>query len=93
MLRRLAIERIDGVVHVTNQGATTWYGFVREIAVAAGRDPDRVVPIRTAELVPPRPARRPANSVLDNAVLRSRDIPLLRPFDEALRELVATLVR
>ena len=36
MLRRLAVDRRPGVYHVTNQGAVTWYEFVREV-VAAGR--------------------------------------------------------
>ena len=50
-----------------------------------------VRPISTAELDPPRPAPRPANSVLDNAVLKASGIPLLREFREPLAELVAVL--
>ena len=56
-----------------------------------GKDPDMVRPITTAELQPPRPARRPANSVLDNAVLRAAGIELLRDFGEPLRETVQAL--
>ncbi|MER3405847.1 MAG: hypothetical protein C4289_12410, partial [Chloroflexota bacterium] len=59
-VRHLAVMRAPGVFHVTNQGATSWWGFARAIFAAAGHDPDRVVPIRTAELDPPRPAPRPA---------------------------------
>ena len=44
-----------------------------------------VRPITTAELDPPRPAPRPANSVLDNAVLRAAGMPLLRDFRDAAR--------
>ena len=58
-----------------------------------GDDPAIVRPITTAELDPPRPAPRPANSVLDNAVLRAAGIPLLRDFHEPLAELVAALTR
>ena len=50
-----------------------------------------VRPITTAELDPPRPAPRPANSVLDNAVLRAAGIPLLRDYRAPLAELVARL--
>jgi dTDP-4-dehydrorhamnose reductase len=50
-----------------------------------------VEPITTADLEPPRPAPRPANSVLDNAVLRLADIPPLRHHTEPLRELVTAL--
>jgi dTDP-4-dehydrorhamnose reductase len=90
-LRLLAVERRTGVHHVTNQGAVSWYQFVREILRAAGYDPDRVRPISTAELDPPRPAPRPANSVLDNAVWRAAGLPMLRDFRDPLAELVARL--
>ena len=65
----------DGVYHMTCAGSTTWCGFARAIferldavAQAIGepapsRRP-RVTAIRTADY--PTPARRPANSVLDN---------------------------
>ena len=92
LVRRLAEERRTGVYHATNQGAVSWYEFVREIVAAAGRDPDMVHPISTSQLDPPRPAPRPANSVLDNAALRSAGIPLLRDHREPLAELVAELV-
>ena len=52
---RLALDRRPGTFHVTNQGATTWFGFARAALAAAGHDPDRVEPIATAELDPPRP--------------------------------------
>jgi dTDP-4-dehydrorhamnose reductase len=53
-----------------------------------GADPDRVRPITTAELDPPRPAERPANSVLDNAVWRSLGWPMTRDFREPLAEML-----
>ena len=80
MVVRLAVARAPGVFHVTNQGATTWFGFARDVLSAAGQDPERVQPIATADLDPPRPARRPANSVLDNAALRLLGLPLLDPY-------------
>jgi dTDP-4-dehydrorhamnose reductase len=92
-LRRLAVERRSGIHHLTNAGAVSWFEFVREIVTLAGRDPDMVRPIRTADLDPPRPAPRPANSVLDNAVWRLAGLPPLRDHREPLAELVATLTR
>jgi dTDP-4-dehydrorhamnose reductase len=93
LLRRLALDRRSGVIHATNQGSVSWYEFVGEVLAAAGHDRAMVRPITTAELDPPRPAPRPANSVLDNVVLRAAGFPLLRDFREPLAELVAVLRR
>ncbi len=46
----LGLDRRPGIFHVTNSGATTWWGFVRAVLAAAGADPERVHPITTAEL-------------------------------------------
>ena len=91
VVRRFATERRPGLCHVTNQGAVSWYEFARATFAAAGADPDRVSPISTAELVPPRPAPRPANSVLDNAALRLCGLPLLPHFGDSLGALVRDL--
>ena len=90
-IRRLAVARLPGTFHVTNQGDTTWYGFVRDILEASGHDPDKVRPITTAELDPPRPAPRPANSVLDNAALRLGGLPLLPHYRDALARTLVEL--
>jgi len=87
----LATDRRPGVHHVTNTGATTWYGFVRAVLAAAGHDPERVHPITTADLDPPRPAPRPANSVLDNAALRLGGLPVLPDWRDGLDRLVRAL--
>lgn len=91
VVRRLSVERRPGIFHVTNQGAVSWFELAREIAVAAGADPDRVEPCLTTELRPARPAPRPANSVLDNVALRISGLPVPRDFREPLRELVREL--
>jgi dTDP-4-dehydrorhamnose reductase len=91
MVRRLAVDRRPGLHHVTNQGAASWCEFARAVVAAAGGDPAMVEPIRTADLDPPRPARRPANSVLDNAVLRMSGLPLLDDFHIPLDRLVRAL--
>ena len=63
----------------------------REVFAAAGHDPERVQPISTQELQPPRPAPRPANSVLDNLAWRLHGFGASRDFREPLAELVARL--
>jgi len=91
MILRLAGARLPGVFHVTNQGSTTWYHFARDVLAAAGMDAERVQPITTAQLQPPRPAPRPANSVLDNAALRGLGIALLDDHHVPLERLVKQL--
>lgn len=91
-IRRVALDRLSGIVHVTNQGACSWYEFAAAVVSAMGLDPAMVRPIATADLDPPRPAPRPANSVLDNAVLRSAGLPMLRHHAEPLAELVTVLM-
>jgi dTDP-4-dehydrorhamnose reductase len=92
MIRRLTVARLPGLFHVTNQGETTWFQFARDVLAAAGRDPDKVRPIATADLVPPRAAVRPFNSLLDNAALRLQGVPLLADHHEPLERLVKELV-
>ena len=91
-LRRVAIDRRSGVVHLTNQTATSWFGFAQDVVEAMGRDRAMVQPIATAQLHPPRPATRPANSRLDNAVWRASGMTALRDYREPLGEVVRALM-
>ena len=87
----LGLDRRPGIFHVTNSGATTWWGFVRAVLANAGADPDRVKPIKSTELDPPRPAPRPAYSVLDNMALRVSGLPALPDWHDGLSRLVTAL--
>jgi dTDP-4-dehydrorhamnose reductase len=89
-IRDFIEDHHPGIFHVTNAGAVSWFEFAQEVALAIGTDPERVYPISTDELDPPRPAPRPANSVLDNRALRFAGLPLLRDHREALDELVGS---
>lgn len=92
-VRLLVAARLPGVFHVTNAGPTTWFGLARDVFALAGADAGRVVPIASSQLDPPRPAPRPANSVLDNAALRLSGLPLLgdhrAPLERLVKELIA----
>lgn len=57
----LAAADATGVLHYCNREATTWHGFASAIARAVGSDID-IVAITTGDM--PRPAARPAYSVL-----------------------------
>jgi len=70
-----------GTVHAVNAGSTTWHGFARAIAARTAPEVE-VRPVPTEAF--PRPARRPANSVLATDRLRrllGRELP---PWEDAL---------
>ncbi|WP_327586254.1 dTDP-4-dehydrorhamnose reductase [Nonomuraea sp. NBC_00507] len=50
------------VYHGTSAGETSWCGLAKEIFTLLGLDSERVRPVTSSSF--PRPARRPANSVL-----------------------------
>ncbi|MBI3478658.1 MAG: dTDP-4-dehydrorhamnose reductase [Acidobacteria bacterium] len=60
-LAQLCRASARGIVHVTNSGNCTWYDFAREILSVSGMS-TAIKAVTTAEF--PRPARRPAYSVL-----------------------------
>ncbi len=91
VVAELGLQRRAGVFHATNQGAVSWFEFAREVAAAAGADPERVEPISTKDVTPPRPAPRPANSRLENAAIGLIGMDLPRHHLEPLRELVTAL--
>jgi dTDP-4-dehydrorhamnose reductase len=56
-----------GTYHATAAGSTTWFAFARDVVAAAGLSTEIVTPTTTAAF--PRPARRPAYSVLGHRAL------------------------
>ena len=61
-----------GTYHGTSSGQTSWYGFARAAAAAAGVDPAAVRETTSEGFV--RPAPRPAYSVLGHGALRSMGV-------------------
>ncbi len=86
----LGLDRRPGIYHVTNGGATTWWGFVRAVLAAAGADPERVKPIASTERSDPAP--RPTYSVLDNMALRLSGLPALPDWQDGVARLVPALL-
>jgi dTDP-4-dehydrorhamnose reductase len=64
----LAQSNAEGVVHIVNSGETTWHGFASEIARLLGSSIP-ILPVGTEAY--PRPAPRPAYSVLDTGRLQT----------------------
>jgi len=75
-------KQAEGLLHLVPSGATTWYGFAREIL----GEKSAITPIGSSEY--PTAARRPANSVLDNRkaqALLGRPLPDWRAVLAAVR--------
>ena len=79
-----------GILHLANEGITTWYGLAREVASIAGLDPERVTPCSTDEF--PRPAPRPADSVLNSERLAELGIDPMPPYQPSLAAAVKQLL-
>jgi dTDP-4-dehydrorhamnose reductase len=75
-----------GIVHATNSGNCTWYDFATEIVRQSAMS-TKVNPVTTAEF--PRPARRPANSVLSPHSLHAYNIHT-PDWKDALRRYLAS---
>jgi len=71
-----------GIFHGTNAGMTSWYGFTCAIAEHVGLSPDAVRPTNSAMF--PRPALRPAYSVLGHGRWADVGLPTMRDWRAAL---------
>ncbi len=69
-----------GTYHATASGSTTWAGFAREVVAADGGDPQAVQPVTTTAF--PRPAPRPAYSVLGHDALTAAGVRPIGPWRE-----------
>lgn len=83
----VAVERgASGLLHLTNEGQTTWFGLARRAVELAGIDPGRIEPCTTAEY--PTPARRPAYSVLGSERRGLLGMEALPSWEESLPKVV-----
>ena len=93
-LARITLDAIDreasGLLHLANEGVTTWFGLARQIASIAGLDPERVTPCTTDEF--PRPAPRPADSVLNSERVAGLGIESMPPYGPGLEAAVLALM-
>jgi len=87
---RIAVEEgWQGLVHGTCQGQTTWHGFTAEIFRQKGLRAD-LSPCTTADF--PRPAPRPAYSVLDGTLRSRLGTDVMPSWEDALAEVVGSEV-
>lgn len=86
----MAAHAPAGVYHGTSSGETTWFDFTREIFQLAGLDPERVQPTTTDKF--PRPAPRPAYSVLGHARWDEIGLPPIRNWQQALAQALPLII-
>jgi dTDP-4-dehydrorhamnose reductase len=76
-----------GIYHCTGSGETSWFGLARAVFEELGADPDRVHPTTTDKF--PRPAPRPAYSVLSDQAWREAGLTAMPHWRTALRHAFA----
>jgi dTDP-4-dehydrorhamnose reductase len=82
-------DQQPGIWHCTDEGEATWYVFARAVFAELGLDPARVQPTTTDKF--PRPAPRPAYSVLSTVKWQASGLPLMPHWRDALHEAFETL--
>ncbi|WP_274654026.1 dTDP-4-dehydrorhamnose reductase [Paenibacillus humicola] len=84
-LARFLLELVQtdyyGIYHASNTGICSWYEFAKAIFELSGKTV-RLEPCTTADF--PRPAPRPAYSVMDHSAIRIHGLTDLRPWREGL---------
>ncbi|WP_339133090.1 MAG: dTDP-4-dehydrorhamnose reductase [Candidatus Electrothrix sp. GW3-4] len=78
-IRQLLSSGLTGIAHATAEGSSTWYAgakyFLESMGVAFSLEP-----CSTAEY--PTPAHRPANSILENSLLKEQGMNLMQGWQQ-----------
>lgn len=85
----LCATQAYGIVHATGVGEVSWHAFASETLRLAGVTGIPIREATTATMV--RKVRRPAYSILAHRRLHELDIVVMRPWQEALAEYIASL--
>jgi dTDP-4-dehydrorhamnose reductase len=92
--RLVALGEADaepGIYHLTGSGRTTWCGLAKAVFAGIGADPARVRPTTTDKF--PRPAPRPAFSVLGSERAAAAGIEPMPAWETSLAQALPRLVR
>ena len=79
-----------GIYHGTNSGQGSWFDFAQEIFRLVGADVERVKPVASEAF--PRPAKRPAFSVLSHDKWKDSSVKEMRDWKLALVEAMPTII-
>ena len=80
----------SGILHLANEGPTTWFELARAAVALGGGDPASIQPCTTSEY--PTRAKRPAYSVLGSERLSTLGIPPLPHWSVSLPDVVRQLL-
>jgi dTDP-4-dehydrorhamnose reductase len=95
IVERIKVDNFPswGTYHCCGGGSTSWHGFAEAILAFGGRYEELAVkdliPIKTTEY--PLPAKRPANSVFDCRKIERNFNIKLRPWKDALQQMISEL--
>jgi dTDP-4-dehydrorhamnose reductase len=87
--RLVVADAAPGTYHATAAGQTSWYGLARAVFEELGADPERVRPTTTDRY--PRPAPRPAYSVLSHEAWARAGVAPLGEWRAMLHDAVPTV--
>ena len=90
IVRLVEAEAPFGTYHGTSSGEATWFSFAQAIFAAHGLDPARVLPTTTDAF--PRPAPRPAYSVLGHEAWSRAGLPALRDWQASLTDALPSVI-
>lgn len=77
------------ILHATNAGQASWFELARAVFAGLGADPERVLPCGTEDF--PRPAPRPAYSVLSGNSWAAAGLSPLRHWKQALNDALTAI--
>ncbi|WP_040797970.1 dTDP-4-dehydrorhamnose reductase [Nocardia higoensis] len=89
LLELAATPTAPRILHATNAGTASWFDLARAVFAELGADPERVRPCDSTAF--PRPAARPAYSVLSGRAWRAAGLTPLRDWREALHAALTDL--
>ena len=90
IIKLVLSEAPTGIYHGTNGGQATWFEFAQAIFSMTGADSSRVIPVSTSNF--PRPAKRPAYSVLGHDAWAHASVPAMRDWKIALKEAMPAII-
>lgn len=82
-IEHLLNSQLCGIIHATAEGYCTWHEGAKKFLNSL-KIPFSMIPCTTEEY--PTPARRPANSILENSILKEKGLNIMKPWDEDVME-------